>query len=151
MKPWHVSSHLLQSLNQTPILQACKDWSTSDYPLHFQTQIKGKYLPAGMGRLSLQDVLGEGWRLQLILVKGKLVYDHGLTIHTGEPHHRMSCAWRLKGGKGYQFAHIYGKQTNSLKIIHKQVFHHPIRLKTLSFHNSPLKKIKYKLSQQNIN
>ena len=42
--------------------------------------VAGAHLPAGVGGLPLQDVLGERRRLQLVLVKGHLVYDHGLGV-----------------------------------------------------------------------
>lgn len=46
--------------------------------------VMGPYLPAGEGRLPLQNVLCERRRLQLILVKGHLVYNHGVRVQTGE-------------------------------------------------------------------
>ena len=58
------------------------------------------YLPAHVRRLPLQDELGEGGGLQLVLVKGKLVDHHGLAVHTGEPHHRMGRAGGLRAGDG---------------------------------------------------
>lgn len=58
------------------------------------------YLPAHVWRLPFQDELGEWRRLQFILVKGKLVDHHGLTVHTGETHHGMCRARRLGAGDG---------------------------------------------------
>ena len=49
-----------------------------------------------MWRLPFQDVLGERRGLQLILVEGKLVNHHGLTVHTRETNNRMSRARWLR-------------------------------------------------------
>lgn len=57
----------------------------------------GQYLPAGVGGFPLQYVLCERWRLQLILVKGHLVYNHGLRIQTGETNMWVGWTWRLDG------------------------------------------------------
>lgn len=57
----------------------------------------GPYLPAGVGGLPLQYVLRERWRLQLILVKGHLVYNHGLRIQAGETDMWVGWTWRLDG------------------------------------------------------
>lgn len=59
--------------------------------------LTGPYLPAGVGGLPLQYVLRERRRLQLILVKGHLVYNHGLRVQTGEPNVWVGWAWRLDG------------------------------------------------------
>lgn len=53
------------------------------------------YLPAHVWRLPFQNVLGERRGLQFIFVKRKLVYHHGLTVHTRETHRGMSRARRL--------------------------------------------------------
>lgn len=59
----------------------------------------------------------------------------------------MSCAWRLKGrGIEYQWSSIYGKQINSIKKTHKQIFYHPIGLNS-QFPQFPLKEKRYKLTQ----
>lgn len=44
------------------------------------------HLPAGEWGLPLQDVLGKGRWFQLVLVKGHLVYHHGLRVQAGETH-----------------------------------------------------------------
>ena len=55
----------------------------------------GAHLPAGVGGLPLQDVLCERRGLQLVLVKGHLVYDHGLGVQAGEVHVGVRRARRL--------------------------------------------------------
>lgn len=57
----------------------------------------GAYLPAGVRGLPLQYVLRERWRLQLVLVKGHLVYHHGLRVQTGETNMGVGWTWRLHG------------------------------------------------------
>lgn len=58
------------------------------------------YLPAHVWRLPFQNVLGE-WRwLQFVLVKGKLVNHHGLTVHAGETHRGVRGPRWLGAGGG---------------------------------------------------
>lgn len=58
---------------------------------------KGKsYLPAHMRRLPLQNVLGERWWFQLVLIERKLVNHHRLTVDAGETHHWMGNSRRLR-------------------------------------------------------
>lgn len=58
---------------------------------------KGKFhLPAHVRGLPLQNVLGERWWLQLVLIEGQLVNHHGLTVGARETHNWMSRSRRLR-------------------------------------------------------
>ena len=71
------------------------------------------HLPAGVGGLPLQDVLGERRRLQLVLVKGHLVYDHGLGVQAGEVHVGVRRARRLPPEEEHSMAACVRSQSTS--------------------------------------
>lgn len=87
----------------------------------------GPYLPAGVRGLPLQYVLREGWRLQLVLVKGHLVNHHGLRVQTGETNMGVGWTWRLHGtqnGAGNTVtAHVASQKTfcNLLLMVKKNM------------------------------
>ena len=60
----------------------------------------GNNLPRDVGLSSLQNVLCEGWGLQLVLVKRKVVHEDGIRGAAGEPQHGVGRPRRLHAQQG---------------------------------------------------
>ena len=58
------------------------------------------HLPADIGVSPGQDALSEGRRLQLVLVKGELLHEHGGHVCGVKPHHWVHIT------RGLQWHHI---------------------------------------------
>lgn len=143
------------------LLICCRAWSRPQFSrlaktevpqiTHYISRIKKRASTCqqvwGDFRSKMYWVRGEG--SSSYLSKGSL----SMTMGSQSTQENLTTGWAVrggwKGGKGYQFSHIYGKQINSLKNIHKRVFHHPVSLKTqYSFEENKIQApiTKYKLN-----